>query len=873
MVKVAPPEKLPKRYKFSAIEKKWIQRWQDEDLYQFSLSPDDDRPIYSMDTPPPFTSGSLHMGHILNHSWIDFAARYRRMRGYNVYLPQGFDCHGLPTELKVQNEFNVRKQDRELFLEKCIEWTDQCIADMMGQFDQLGYSTDWDYTYRTMNDDYKKMVQKTLLHFYERAWLYRGTHPVHWCTHCETSLAKQEVGYTELPGKIWELKLPLKDSEETVTIATTRPELMEACVGVFVHPRDDRYTDLIGKKVIIPFCDREVEIREDRRVEMDFGTGIVYCCTYGDETDIAWKQEYNLPEVNLLTEDGRMNATSKFQGMTTEEACEAIVKELTDQDLVVSEKPFDHRVIVHTERSSCMEPIEYLPVPQWFIRVKNFTDDIMVAATRMQWFPSHLMQRLQDWCDNLTWDWVISRQRVFGTPIPFWYCEECGEVVVATEDQLPVDPRSDAPPVERCPRCDGPLVGEEAVCDCWVDSSVTPLAIAKWAQDEEFFQRVYPTTMRPQGYEIIRTWLFYTIFRCQQLTGQIPFHEVMINGMVAGSDGRKMSKSFGNTVAPEEVLPYYGSDAVRQWAAMGSLGEDYPFRYHWLNVKNKQILPDEKVEAERKRRGKKFDTLYRKDFDQVLANAKFLTKIWNAYRFIQLQVAKIEPDKITFNDQTPAVEYIEDAYIVGKLNEIIHTMTEAFDKYEWRNGFVPFRTFFWNELCDNYLEAVKYRIFSDDISQRMEAINMVLWVLFHALKLLAPICPFIAEELYHALFAQFTGGPSVHEEAWPELVLDLPGDLKARGDFTIMIIRELRDLKKSLKYALNEDLARVTIAGPADRLDVLRADSTCLQETLRIEQVKYQVTDQVPDSDAVARNQKSLDDGLLLSIPEKEKKK
>ena len=443
---------IPKRYKFKEIQAKWIKYWKDEEIYKFDINAKGE--IFSIDTPPPFVSGTLHLGHILNHSWIDFVARYNKMKGLNVYFPQGYDCHGLPVELAVQDKYGISQHQRDEFLEKCIEWVEQNIKNMTKQYDDFGYSTDWNFTYRTMNDDYKFKIQWSLLYFYEKGWLYREKFPTHFCVNCETSVAKAEVGYHEELGKLWYIKLPIVGREgEYITIATTRPEYIEACVGVFIHPNDERYYHLSAAEVEIPMTNRTVRIEMDRNVDMNFGTGIVYCCTYGDELDIKWKINYNLDEIQIFTEDGHMNENSKYQGMTILEAREQIVKDLDEMGLVEKIEDYEHRIVIHSERSSCRKPIEYLPVFQWFINVKDFTDEIIESGNIMNWYPEKHKQRLIDWCEGLDWNWVISRQRVFGTPIPFWFCKECNEIIPPRVEDLPLDPVKTPPPVDKCPKC------------------------------------------------------------------------------------------------------------------------------------------------------------------------------------------------------------------------------------------------------------------------------------------------------------------------------------------------------------------------------------------------------------------------------------
>lgn len=791
---------LDKRYNYKEIEQKWIQQWKIDQTYQFDVKQDRNE-IFSIDTPPPFTSGTLHMGHILNHTWIDAVARYKRMRGYNVYFPQGYDCHGLPTELKVETEFKISKDDREEFLSRCIQWTNEAISTMTQQFDKIGYSTDWAYTYKTMDDRYLRMVQKSLLFFYKNGWLFLDDHPIHWCTNCRTALAKQEVGYIDEKGKFWYIKLPLTDGSGYATIATTRPELMPSCVAVLIHPDDQRHYGLAHKTIQLPIFEREVPIFQDAEVDMEFGTGVVYVCTFGDETDISWQKTYNLPVIISIDEQGRMTESAgKYEGMTIEEARTAIVTDLKGLGLLEKEEQLDHRVIVHTERSSCLTPIEYLPVKQWFISVRPFKEEILAAAYKMNWYPPTMIKRLEDWIESLEWDWVISRQRVFGTPIPFYTCEKCHTIVPAREADLPVDPRTTPPPVSSCPNCGGPLFGTTDVCDCWIDSSITPLIISKWGEETQFFQKTYPSSMRPQGYEIIRTWAFYTIFRCLKLTGQPCFRDLMINGMVAGTDGRKMSKSYGNVVAPEEPLEEYGADALRQWAALGSLGDDYPY-----NDK------------------------------EIKYGSRFLTKLWNACRFTSGHLKDFKFSKI---EQTSLELNPVDMWILEKLNLVIQTVTDAFETYNFHQGLLAFRQFFWHDFCDDYLEAVKHRLYTTepDAATRVAGQYTIFCVILDSLKLFAPIAPFITEEIYHALFKAEIKLPSIHLSDWAEPKYHIEKKLQDLGALTTTVISALRKEKSDKGIPLNAPLKKViiTYSTTDPGLEQLKDDIT---GTLKIEEM------------------------------------
>ena len=824
----------PKRFNFKEGQKKWMKYWRDEKIYAFDINQKGE--VFSIDTPPPFVSGDLHMGHILNHSWIDFVARYHKMKGDNVYFPQGFDCHGLPVELAVQKEYGISQHQRDEFLKRCVEWVDKNIRNMKRQFDDLGYSSDWDYTYRTMNDDYKYKVQLSLLHFYDKGLLYREKFPTHYCMNCETSLAKAEVGYKEEEGNLWYLKLPIVGREnEFITIATTRPEYMEACVAIIINPNDERYYDLSAVEIEIPFTNRTVRVYMDKYVDMNFGTGIVYVCTYGDEMDIKWKLQYNLDEIQIFTEDGHMNENSKYRGLTILEARKQIAKDLDTMGLIEKIEDYEHSIIIHSERSSCRKPIEYLPVYQWFINVKDFTQDIIESAEKMKWYPEKQKQRLLDWAKGLDWNWVISRQRVFGTPIPFWYCIECGEIISPIKEDLPLDPVKTPPPVKECPKCkSSKIVGEKDVCDCWIDSSITPLEIAKWEEDLGFFEKVYLNAKvhRPQGYEIIRTWLFYTLFRCKKLTGKDPFHEVMINGMVGGPDGRHMSKSLGNSVSPDIVMPIYGTDAIRLWAAMGSLGDDYPFDFSWVNLQTKQPISSSIISEERANLPEdKFNKKYRIKCEQLIGASRFVTKIWNAYRFLFLNFKKIEVSNLNIkNEDLSAI----DCFYYSEFNKNLETISKYFDEYNWHGATMSLRSFFWNDICDNYIEAIKHKFYSDDDQIRKTSLKNALNLFYKILILSAITIPFISEEIYSIIYKKFTNLNSIHLEKWPNPYLKISEDLVNTGKMGIEIIKFLRMNKSKLQIPLNQEISRVIILIKEKRMNNLEKLKEDIKNTIRI---------------------------------------
>lgn len=839
----------PKRFKFKEIQEKWNSFWRESKLYEFNF--DQKKKQFSIDTPPPFVSGSLHMGHILNHSWIDFVARYHRMKGDNVYFPQGFDCHGLPVELAVAKYYGVSKNDREEFLTKCVEWVNNNIENMTNQLDELGYSTDWRYTYRTMSSEYKRKVQISLLEFYEKGLLYREKFPTHFCVNCETSVAKAEVGYNDEMGHLWYIKLPLVGRDnEFLTIATTRPEYMEACVAVFINPNDDRYYDLSAAEVKLPIANRIVHVYMDEKVDMTFGTGVVYVCTYGDEMDIKWKLEYDLDEIQIFTEDGHMNDNSKYKGFTIMEARDKIVKDLNNLELLEKIEDYEHSIIIHSERSSCRKPIEYLPVYQWFINVKDFTEEIIESADAMTWYPQKHKQRLLDWANGLDWNWVISRQRVFGTPIPFWYCNKCNEIIPPIRETLPIDPVSTSPPLNKCPDCgSNDIVGEKDVCDCWIDSSISPLAMAKWLENDDFFKKAYldADVHRPQGYEIIRTWMFYTLFRCKILTGKAPFSEAMINGMVAGPDGRHMSKSYGNVVSPDEVMPEFGVDAVRHWAAMGSLGDDYPFEFTWINTHTKQPISKKDIESEKiKLAEEKFNKKYSRKFEQLIGASRFITKMWNAYRFLFINAKNIKIPNLDV--ETEKLSEI-DSYYYSEYNKVLEEVTKHFDGYNWHEAIMILRSFFWNDLCDNYIEAIKYRFYSEDRNTRKNALKNALNLFYKILTTFAFIMPFITEEIFSILYSNHTKLKSIHLKQWPLPYVNIANELANRGKLAINIIKILRSCKSKLQIPLNQEISRVVISASKSLISEIERLKTDISNTLRIK--KFEVIDNEREKDLI----------------------
>ncbi len=779
---------IEKEYNAREVEEKWVELWK-EDMYYFDWN--SEKPHYIIDTPPPYPTGSFHIGNTLNWCYIDFIARFKRMKGYEVMFPQGWDCHGLPTEVKVEEIHGISKNDvpREEFRRLCVEFTKKNIERMKKAMKRLGFSIDWSKEYVTMYPEYYRKTQISFVRMFERGLIYKGYHPVVFCPRCQTTIALAEIEYVK--GKTKLNYIRFGDGEDSVVIATTRPELIPACVAIAVHPEDERYGHLIGKKVKVPITNHEVEIIADEDVDPEFGTGIVMICTFGDKQDVKWWKKHNLPLRAILNKDGRLNELAgKYKGLTTREAREKILEDLAREGRLIKQEVIDQNVGVCWR---CKTPVEIVVEDQWFVKVDK--DRILEEARKIKWVPEHMFSRLESWVEGMEWDWVISRQRIFATPIPVWYCKKCGEIIVAKEEWLPADPTKDKPK-EPCPKCGSTeFEGEKDVLDTWMDSSITPLAITGWPDDWK--EKDYPVSLRPQGHDIIRTWAFYTILRSLALVGRIPWKEIVINGMVLGEDGRKMSKSLGNVVEPDEVIEKYGADALRQWAASGVVGDDVAFSWK-----------------------------------EIVAASRFQQKFWSILRFTLLHLnEKPECDAELLRDA--------DVWILSKLMRLVKEVNEHMENYRFAEALKAIRSFAWYEYADNYLEIVKNRLYSGNEDEKKPA-KFVLYTAMSVLtRLLAPFTPFLAEECWQRLHEGIGENvESVHLQRYPEIeeilnvlskkyeefakakdweeIVEVCGEVESRGELIKEIVSAIRRFKHDRGMALNAPLKKVLIYTPMD---------------------------------------------------------
>ena len=787
-------EEWPKHYDPKEIELRWQKIWLSKEYWEkvFRFRDEDEKsPVFVIDTPPPFTSGELHMGHAYWVTIADAIGRFKRLQGYNVLLPQGWDTQGLPTELKVQYRLKVPKDNRELFLQKCIEWTNDMISRMKDAMIRLGYRPEWEkYEYKTYEPNYRKIIQKSLLDMYKMGLIELREGPVYWCPKCETALAQSEVGYLEKEGILAYIKFPLKDGGEII-IATTRPELLGATQAVAVHPEDERYKNLIGKTVIVPIFNKEVRIIADEAVEKDFGTGAVMISTYGDPQDIKWQLKYNLPVTELIDEKGKMkNTNGILDGLKVEDAKKKMIELLKEKGYLIKVEKFKHNVLSHTERSDCLSPIEFLVKKQVFIKTLQFKDKLLEEYKKMKFTPARMAYYLEDWIKSLEWDWNISRQRVYGTPLPFWYCDN-NHLIPAKEEDLPIDPTKARPPYEKCPYCGLPLKPVTDVADVWIDSSVTVIYLTGFYTDKEKFKRTFPASLRMQGTDIIRTWLFYTFFRTLMLTGNVPFNEVLINGQVLGPDGTRMSKSKGNVVNPLDRVDEFGADAIRLTLLDARIGDDFPFK--WETVKGKKLL---------------------------------LQKLWNAGRLSYPFIGKKKFEK-------PSAIHPIDQWILQEHKKFVKKAIEAYNSYDFYTVVESLYSYFWETIADEYLELIKHRLFEEDTS----ALYTLSRIFKDLLILLHPLAPHITEEMYEKLYGDKI---SILLESLPNVddIIEDPR-IDTLGNYIKATTSAVRTLKIQNRIPMPVTI-NVKLQGPKDYIETIKSIEEDIKKTLKIDKIEYE---------------------------------
>ncbi|KPV65258.1 MAG: Isoleucine--tRNA ligase [Candidatus Bathyarchaeota archaeon BA1] len=764
--------RLPKEFNILQIEEKWQRRWEEMGIYRYDWG-DVQRPVYSINTPPPYPSGDFHMGNVLNWTYFDIVARFKRMRGHNVHFPQGWDCHGLPTEVEAEEYYGIKKTEvpPEEFRRLCESFVNKYIGIMKNAIIRLGCSIDWATEYKTMDPDYWRKTQLSFILLHKKGFIYQGTHAINWCPRCETAIADAEVEHETREGTLYYIKFEL-EKERFLTVATTRPELLPACVTVAVHPNDERYQQHLGREIHVPIAGRKVRVIAEEMVDPSFGTGVVMICTYGDKADVRCVAKHHLPIIMCINETGKMNEKAgKYAGLTVNEAKQVMARDLETAGLLEKRERIQQEVGVCWR---CKTPIEILERKQWFMKTRRLTDDVEKNSREITWYPDYMKTRLIDWARSLDWDWVISRQRVFATPIPIWYCEKCGEIIVAEPDWVPIDPRRESPKIDRCPKCGfNGFTPETDVLDTWFDSSISCAVHAGWP-DRGDWRRLFPSDLHTSGFDIIRTWAYYLMVRHLALFEEKPFKRCLINGMVLGSDGRKMSKSLGNYIATPEVFSKYGADAARQWAASGgATGSDIPFR--WSDVEY---------------------------------GWRFLIKLWNAARFASLHLQSYAPqEKMELG--------LLDRWLLSKLEKTTQRVTEALENCQFNIAIEEFRSFTWHVLCDSYIEATKHRLYKPEAygeEKKMATQHTLYTAIYALLRLLAPISPHIAEEIYQAMYARNKGHKSIHVSPWPAPDKErIDEEAEECGDLIMEVIGEIRRDKAGRRIPLNAPIKKLTI--------------------------------------------------------------
>ena len=740
------------------LEDTILKKWEDENLYDFTLQDKN----YTIDTPPPYPSGRpWHIGAASHYAQIDMIARTARMNGKNVYFPIGIDRNGLPVELYTEKKHGIRMRETERgeFLELCKNALDDLEAEMIQIMKSLGLSGDFKNYYRTDSESYRKFTQATFIDLWKKGVIYLATRPNNYDWVSGTTIADAEIVYDEIPTKLVYMKFRVKDEQKEIIIASTRPELLCACKTVIVNPDDERYSNLIGKELIIPLTNKEVKITPHHSAKIEFGSGAVMVCSYGDQNDVALFRELQLEEVIAIGLDGRMTeAAGDYQGLKPKQARTKIIEDLENANLIEKIEEISHRTPL-SERSKT--PIEIVPMEEYYLKQKDSIEKMKRLGAEIEFYPNMHKQILMNWLESISIDWPISRRRFYGTEIPIWYCTKCSEPFVPEPGNY-YRPWKDSCPAEKCEKCGNTeFTGEDRTFDTWMDSSVSPLFVTKFNRDDEFFKKTYPTGIRPQAKDIVRTWLYYTLLRCEKLTGQKPWSEAWVMGYGLDEKGMKMSKSKGNAIDPLPVIQKSGADTFRFWSA-SEINQGYDFR-----------CSEQKIESTK----------------------KFLSKLWNVSRFLS-SFPIIESGKLTDSDK----------WILSELDKLISVCNEGYSKY---NFFIPataLREFTWNIFAAQYIEMAKARAygigFDDD--ERDGAIFTLHKVLSTILKLLAPITPFITEHLWQTLYSK----NSIHKEQLPKIenIEDMTNMTQVIVEFNSKVWNEKKQNNLSLKDSIKIDI-------------------------------------------------------------------
>lgn len=742
-------------------EKRWnkemeepiIKKWITDKIYAFDEK--SKKPVYSIDTPPPYINAPIHIGHAYTYIQMDIMARYKRMKGYNVLFPLGLDCNGLPIEMQAEKKYkiDIHTTSRKKFVSMCKLMLDEASTTSSEGLKRLGigfnnFEIDYKIGSKYLTDDanYRALTQKTFKTLWDKGLIYEDDKPTNYCPKCRTTIANSEIEYKEGKTLLNDLKFKIKETGEEIIISTTRPELLCSCGIILFHPNDKRYKKLAGKHAIVPIFGQTVPIKAHPTVDKEYGSGLLMVCSFGDTTDIRLFIELKLKPIYAIDEQGKMNEKAgDYNGMFVKDARKKIIEDLEKQNILIKKRYVEHRYPT-CDRSK--NAIEFIAMKEFYLKQMDFVKDVRKSADEIEFYTPESKQLLLDWLDAIAIDWPISRRRFYATEIPIWYCKKCNYIYVNDTGKY-LRPWIDACPLKKCPKCGGGWKGETRILDTWFDSSISELYILGYKRYDKFFKKNYPCTMRPQGREIVRTWLYYTLLRGIQLTGKTCFKQVWVNKYVVDKDGYKMSKSKGNGIDPRDLIKRYGSESIRIWTVMEG------------DITKGDI---------------------RCNFERVQGAGKFNSKLWNIARFISGFKAKKKPSKLEKSDE----------WILNELNKITKECDNYFDKYEFNGVAKILRNFVWNTYASNYLEMVKKRAYNGDAS--------ALYTLYESLKkillLFSPIIPIITDTLWTRLF----GKKSIHLETFP-----VSGEIKLSKytnnllEFNSKLWTEKKETNKSLK--------------------------------------------------------------------------
>ncbi len=839
----ARPISVPDKPALEGLEAKWTAFWEERGVYRFDRTRSREE-IYSIDTPPPTVSGSLHVGHVFSYTHTDVIARFQRMRGREVFYPMGWDDNGLPTERRVQNYFGVRcepslpydpafqppdkpgKQpvpvSRPNFIELCTRLTVEDEKAFEHLWRHLGLSVDWSMTYATIDKRALRVSQLAFLRLLNRDLAYQLEAPTLWDVDFRTAVAQAELEDREQPGAYHRIRFARADGEGYVDVETTRPELIPACVALVAHPDDERYKPLFDREVITPLFGVRVPVKPHPLADPEKGSGVAMICTFGDVTDVVWWRELSLPVRAILQPNGTLRPVTwgetgwaaddpaaaqhhydQLAGLSAAKARARIVEQLRESgDLTAEPRPITHAVKFYEKGD---RPLEIITSRQWFIKTMAFRDRLLQRAAELQWHPPYMQARVENWINGLNTDWCVSRQRFFGVPFPVWYkVRDDGTIdhsarLLPAEERLPIDPSTDVPDGYSPAQRDQPggFTGDPDIMDTWATSSLTPQIVGRWEEDADLFARVFPMDVRPQAHDIIRTWLFSTMLRSEFEHCSLPWWHTAISGWVLDPDRKKMSKSKGNVVTPMGLLEEHGSDGVRYWAASGRPGTDTAF-----------------------------------DTGQMKVGRRLAIKLLNASKFV---LSRPEP--------AGAVSHPLDRGLLTSLRELVEDATRALEAYDYARALQISETFFWS-LCDNYLEMVKSRRYGDHGPEAAGSANASLLCALSVLnRLFAPYLPFATEEVW-----SWWQAGSVHRAPWPavaELDRVSPADPEARQalDAAIDVLGEIRRVKSIEKRPLKAriDVAVVRWSEPA--IGLLKQVEADVRTAGGVERFEYQPGD------------------------------